>query len=70
MFDWSQLRDLMWEARWDAVVTIWQAIIANVVAHWWFGPLLVVIGVTVSRRAWLRLIRYIGVTFARSHAGN
>lgn len=70
MFDWSQLRDLIWQGRWDALVMFGQAIMTNIATHWWFGPLLVIIGVTASRRAWLRLIRYIGITFARSHAGN
>lgn len=70
MFDWSQFRDLMWEARWDAVVMFAQGMMTNIATYWWFGPLLLFIGVTASRRAWLRLIRYIGMTFARSHAGN
>lgn len=70
MFDWSQLRDLMWEVRWDGVVMFGQAIMTNVATYWWFGPMLVLIAVTASRRAWLRLIRYVGITFVRSHAGN
>ena len=70
MFDWSQLRDLMWEGRWDALVMIFNALVTNVTTYWWFGPLLLLIAVTASRRAWLRLIRYIGITFARSHAGS
>ena len=70
MFDWSQLRDLMWEARWDGIVMLGQALMTNIATHWWFGPLLVVIALSASRRAWLRLIRYVGMTFARSHAGN
>jgi hypothetical protein len=57
MIDWLQLRELMWEARWDAVVMIVQSILTNVASHWWFGPLMVFIGVAASRRAWLRLLR-------------
>jgi hypothetical protein len=67
MFDWSQFRDLLWEARWDAVVMLGQAILNNIVTYWWFGPLLLVIAITATRRAWLRLLRFIGVPFLRSH---
>ena len=70
MFDWSQLRDLMWEGRWDALVMVFNALATNVTPYWWFGPLLVLISVTASRRAWLRLLRYVGVTFARGYSSD
>ena len=65
MFDWSQMRDLIWEARWDGLVMLAQALWINVLTHWWFGPLLVVVMLTASRKAWMRLIRYIGVAYVR-----
>lgn len=65
MIDWSQLRDMMWEARWDGLVIIGQALWTNVLTHWWFGPLLLLIIATLSRKAWMRLARYIGTTFVR-----
>lgn len=70
MLDWSQLRDLMWEARWDGLVVLAQAIWSNVLMHWWFGPLLAVLVITASRRAWLRLTRYVGVAFVRGGASD
>ncbi len=69
MIDWSQLRDMLWEARWDGLVTVAQAIWANVLAHWWCGPLLMAILLGLSRRAWVRLIRYVGITFVRGTSG-
>ena len=70
MFDWSQFRDLMWEGRWDALVMIFNALVTNVTTYWWFGPLLLVIFLTMTRKAWLRLLRYVGVTFARGYSSN
>ncbi len=67
MFDWSQIRDLAWEARWDAIVLVAQAIWLNLLAHWWFGPMILVILMTSSRKAWLRLIRFVGVGFVRGN---
>lgn len=65
MLDWLWLRDLIWEARWDGLVILAQAVWDTVMAHWWFGPLLIVIAVTCTRRAWVRLIRHVGITFIR-----
>lgn len=65
MLDWTQLRDLLWEARWDGVVVLAQAIWTNVLTHWWFGPLLLVIAVTGTRKSWLRLLRYMGTAYVR-----
>lgn len=70
MFDWSQLRELMWDARWDAVVMFSNAVVTNVGIHWWFGPLFVLLGVTACRRVWLKGLRFVFVTFARSHGGD
>lgn len=67
MFDWAQLRDLMWEGRWDGIVLLWQALVTNVVTHWWFGPLLALMCITASRRAWWRLFKYVGSVFVRTH---
>lgn len=65
MIDWSLLRDQMWEARWDGLVVLGQALWTNVLAHWWFGALLLVILAMAGRKALLRLARFVGVTFVR-----
>lgn len=70
MIDGSELRDLIWEARWDALGVIAQAVWTNVLTHWWFGPLLLVVLLTLTRKAWVRLLRQIGVTFIRGHRGD
>ena len=70
MIDWSQLRNMMWEGRWDALVMIFQAVVTNVTTHWWFGPLLLFILLTTTRRAWIRLLRYVGSTFARGYSSD
>lgn len=70
MIDWSQLRNLMWEGRWDALVMFYQAVVTNVNAHWWFGPLLLSILVTTTARAWIRILRYVGSAFARGNSSD
>jgi hypothetical protein len=70
MLDWSQLRDLMWEARWDGLVVLAQALWSNVLTHWWFGPLLMAIALTATRRAWIGLLRYVGMSWARGGSSN
>ena len=65
MFDWSQLRELVWEARWDGLVMLAQAIWSTVLTHWWFGPLLIVVALTATRRAWLGFLRYVGMSWVR-----
>jgi hypothetical protein len=70
VFDWSQLRDLIWEGRWDALVMIFHALVTDVMTYWWFGPLLVVILLTGTRKGWMRLLRYVGSTYIHSHAGH
>jgi hypothetical protein len=60
----------MWEGRWDAVVVVARALWTNVLDYWWSGPVLVVILLAVSRRAWFRLVRFIGVSFVRGGTGD
>lgn len=67
MIDWSELREMMWDARWDAIVMLakaeWQASLDH---PWMFaiwGPVLL----TLTRRGWMKLIRFIGGAFIRSH---
>lgn len=67
MIDFDPIRDTMWQARWDGLVLIWQAIWASVLAHWWFGPVLLVALITAGRRKLLRLARGIGTAFLRSN---
>ena len=65
MIDWSSLRDQIWEARWDSLVMLAQALWVNVLATWWFGPLLLLVVVLMGRKALLRLARFVGGTFLR-----
>lgn len=70
MLDWSQIRELIWQARRDGLVMIFDALVTNVTTHWWFGPLLLVILLTLTGKAWFKLLRYLGGTFARGYSGN
>ena len=45
-----QLRELLWDARWDAVVMFSNAVVTNVGIHWWLAPLLIFIGAAASSR--------------------
>ncbi len=63
-FDWSEL---VRQGRWDALAIIWNAIVVNVTAYWWFGPLLIVLLVTAGRRGILRLIAYVARAFVHTH---
>lgn len=65
MFDSLDLRDLIWEGRWDGIVMFAQALWTSVLTYWWVGPILVVIALTATRRAWLGLIRYVGMSWVR-----
>lgn len=68
MFDWSLWRDLIWEARLDGLVLLGQALWTNVVTHWWFGPLLALIAISVTRKAWLGLLRFVGLAVVRGRS--
>lgn len=70
MIDWSQLRDLIWEARWETLSMIGQALWINVLTHWWFGLLLLLALLTLTRRGWFRLIRLVGIAFLRRDGGD
>jgi hypothetical protein len=62
--DWPQL---MWKARWDALAMIWNAIVNDVAAHWWFGPLLLVLVIAAGRKGMFRLAAYIARVFVHTH---
>lgn len=47
---------------------IFQATVVNVHTYWWFGPLLMVIVLPTTRKAWLRLLRYVATTFTRGYS--
>lgn len=67
MIDWSELREMMWDARWDGIVMFakaaWQTSLDN---PWMFAVWGLVL-LTLTRRGWMKLIRYVGGTFVRSH---
>lgn len=60
----------MWEARWDGLVVLAQALWVNVIAYWWFGPMVLVVLLTLSRKVWLRLIREVGSAFVRGNSSS
>lgn len=70
MLDWSQLRELIWEARRDGLVIVFNALFTNVLTHWWFGPLLLVILLTLTGKSWFKVLRYVAGTFARGYSSN
>lgn len=67
MIHWPDLRDLMWDARWDAIVMLanatWQASLDNP----WLFVVFALALLTLTRRGWAKLIRYIAGTFVKSH---
>jgi len=67
MMNWSSLRDMIWDARWDALVliarSIWETSLDN---PWMFGIWAIVL-LTLTRRGWTRVITYAGKTFLHSH---
>lgn len=67
---WTQLRGLVWEGRWDGIVMIWNALATNVMTYWWFGPLLLLIVVGSSGKAWMKLTRYVGLAYFRGHVNS
>lgn len=62
----DDLRDLYWDARWDGLVMLVDSIWCAALANWWVGPILVVLALTATRRAWIRLLRNVAGTYARS----
>lgn len=62
--DWSHV---MWQGRWDAVVTIWNAIVTDVSTVWWFGPLVLVLLITAGRKKLLHLGLYLAKAFVHTH---
>lgn len=63
--DLIDIRGLLLEGRWDALVMIWNAAVIAAGQHWWFAPLVVGIIAVAGRKAWLRLAKFIGGTFVR-----
>lgn len=63
--DYGDLRELIWEARWDGVVMLAHALWAAVLANWWMGPLLVAVLVGSGAKGISRLVRYIGISYVR-----
>jgi len=62
----EDLRDIYWDARWEGLVMFGEAIWSAALANWWVGPIIVVLALTATRRAWLRLFGRVAGTYARS----
>lgn len=70
MFDFEEISGSVWEGRWLGVELLARALWANVLEHWWFGPLLLLVLLTATRKAWARLMRFIGSSFIRGYPGH
>lgn len=68
MIDWSDLRDRIWEERWNSLLLLWDGLWVAAAANWWVGPLFVVVVATLGRKKLSKLLREIGVTFVRGNA--
>lgn len=69
MIDWSELRAMRVEAIWNGLRMLVDAFLVAAGAHPWMWLVLVVVVVTASRRAWLKLGRFVGGSFLRHEAG-
>jgi len=57
-----------WRAgRWEAIVMIWNAIVADVIAYPWFAVVLAVLVVSAGVKGLSRLARYVGGAYWSSH---
>jgi hypothetical protein len=61
--DWQQL---IWDGRWLALEMLWNAVIVNVTAHWWVGPLLLVLVISAGRKALGRFSAYVARVFGHT----
>ena len=65
MIDAGELRDLMFQARWDGLVLVLQGVVSAVVEQPWIAAVIVLAIVTSTRKAWIRLLRYLGMSYYR-----
>jgi hypothetical protein len=63
--DWSHL---IWQGRWDGLVIMWNAILADARTIWWFGPLMLILLVTAGRKGLTRLVSYVLRVFVHTHS--
>ena len=64
--DWHQL---IWDGRWAALEFFWTAVVVNVAAHWWFGPLMVIIVISAGRKKIVRFGAYVARVFGHAEGG-
>lgn len=67
MIDLGRLLETWRNARWEAIVMIWNAIVADVVAYPWFAVLLAVLIVSAGVKGMSKLARYVGGAYWSSH---
>jgi hypothetical protein len=65
MIDAGELRDLVFQARWDGLVLVFQGVVTAIAAQPWIAVVIVLVIVTASRKAWIRLLRYVGMSYYR-----
>lgn len=62
----EELLELVRAARWDGLVMFGEALWIAVLANWWVGPILLILVITSSRRALLKMSSQVGGIFFRS----
>jgi len=67
VIDFGWLWDTWKQARWDALVLIWESIITDVIRYPWFALVLAVLVGGMGWKGVLRLARHVGGTYWSSH---
>lgn len=67
MIDVGWLLETWRNARWEAIVMIWNAIVSDVVAYPWFAVVLAVLIVSAGVKGMGKLARYVSGVYWSSH---
>jgi hypothetical protein len=65
MIDAGELRDLIFQARWDGLILVFQGVATAAAEQPWIAAVIVLVIVTASRKALIRLLRYVGMSYYR-----
>jgi hypothetical protein len=68
MIDWSNLRETIWDARWDFLDTIARSLWRVSLDNPWMFAVWAILLLALTRRGWSKLLGYVGGTFVRSHS--
>lgn len=67
MIDVGWLLETWRAARWEAIVMIWNAIVADVIAYPWFALVLAVLAIRTGVKGLSKLARYVGGAYWGAH---